>query len=248
MLLAYIIGFSLLGSLGSLVAAGFILAFPRAFERFRRPFLAFALGTMLSVTFLDVLPDAVTRADPERVLGTTLIAFLVFFLGERFLHGHQPHDDEPAPTLNRNAGRAVMVGDTIHNVVDGVVVTSAFLVSIPLGIATSVAIFTHEIPQELGDLSILLNSGFKPWKAYLFNFLSGLASLVGSLVAYAERNALPGLIPYMLAVAAASFLYISASNLDPVVHHEHNTRGWLMQTASLLLGVGGLYALQRLLG
>jgi zinc and cadmium transporter len=247
-LLAYIIGFSLLGSLGSLVAAGLILAFPRAFDRFRRPFLAFALGTMLSVTFLDVLPDAVSRADPERVLGTTLLAFLVFFLGERFLHGHQPHDDEPVPALGRGAGRAVMIGDTIHNVVDGVVVTSAFLLSIPLGIATSVAIFAHEIPQELGDLSILLNSGYKPWQAYLFNFLSGLASLVGSLAAYAARDQMPGLIPYMLAIAAASFLYISASNLDPVVHHEHSARGWLVQTASLLLGVGTLYALQRLMG
>jgi zinc and cadmium transporter len=248
-LLAYIIGFSVLGSLGSLVAAGAILAFPRGFKRFQRPFLAFALGTLLGVTFLDVLPEAVRVADPSRVLATVLVGFLAFLVLERVLHRHVP--GEPAPdhdhALSRGAGHAVLVGDTLHNLVDGVMITAAFLVSVPLGIATAIAVFAHEIPQELGDLAILLNSGFNPWQAYAFNFLSGLASLVGAIAAYMAQAAMPSFIPYMLALAAASFLYLVAANLDPVVHHTPSRRNDVIQMGSLLAGVAGLFVLHHFL-
>jgi zinc and cadmium transporter len=165
------------------------------------------------------------------------------------LHRHAPTLPAPAHdhALARGAGHAVLVGDTLHNAVDGVMITAAFLVSVPLGIATSIAVFAHEIPQELGDLAILLNSGFKPWQAYLFNFLSGLASLVGAIAAYMAQAAIPGFIPYLLALAAASFLYLVASNLDPVVHHTPSRRGDMIQMGSLLAGVAGLFVLHRFL-
>jgi zinc and cadmium transporter len=231
------------------VAAGVILAFPRAFERFERPFLAFALGTLLGVTFLDVLPEAVEVAAPSRVFTTVLIGFLAFLLLERVLHRHAPTEPtlDHDHVLSRGAGHAVLVGDPLHNLVDGVMITAAFLVSVPLGITTSIAIFAHEIPQELGDLAILLNSGFKPWQAYTFNFLSGLASLVGAIAAYMAQSAIPSLIPYLLALAAASFLYLVASNLDPVVHHTSSRRNDVIQMCSLLAGVAGLFVLHRFL-
>lgn len=249
MLLGYIIGFSLLGSLGSLFAAAILLSFPDLFRRFRRRLLAFALGALLGVTFLDVLPHALEKGAPEPVLATTLVAFLAFYLVEQFLHGHHAHTHavEPhGPPLGRGAGHAVLVGDTIHNFVDGVVIAAAFLVSVPLGIITALATIAHEIPQELGDLMILLNSGFKPWQAYLFNFVSGLASLAGALLAYAAQAALEPYIPYLLAVAAASFLYIAASHLDPVVQHDDTLRGRLAQTLCLLAGVAGIGLLHHL--
>ena len=250
MLLGYIVGFSLLGSAGSLIGGGLILVFPHVVERFRKPFLAFALGTLLAVTFLDVMPRAVTAGPVEPVFTVMLGAFLAFFLLEKFLHGHHVHgvaEGEPVLTLGRSAGPAILLGDTLHNFVDGVLIATAFLVSVPLGIATAIAVLAHELPQELGDMVILINSGFKPWQAYVFNALSGLASLVGALVAYAAKAVIMPYIPYMLAIAAASFLYIAASNLDPVVQHEPSRRKTLIQTSCLLGGVVALGALHHLL-
>lgn len=251
MLLAYILGFSLLGSIGSLAGALVIVAFPQVFKRFRLRLLAFALGTLLGVTFLDVLPHALEVAPPEPILTTVLAAFLAFYLLERFLHGHHAHTAATEPDgapLSRTAGTAVLVGDTVHNFVDGVVIAAAFMVSVPLGILTALATFAHEIPQELGDLMILINSGFKPSHAIAANFVSGLASLAGAGLAYAMRGALDPYLPFMLAVAAASFLYIAASNLDPVVQHGDEERaGGPWQTVALLAGVAGVYALHHLL-
>jgi zinc and cadmium transporter len=249
-LLGYIIGFSLLGSVGSLIGAALILSFPRLFSRFRRRFLAFALGTLLGVTFLDILPHALESGGAETVMLTTLVAFLGFYLLEQFLHGHHAHTcatHADGPPLGRGAGHAVLVGDTLHNFVDGVLIAAAFMVSVPLGVLTALATFAHEIPQELGDLMILINSGFTPAQAYGFNFLSGLASLAGALLAYGFQAVLAPFIPYMLAIAAASFLYIAASNLDPVQHEDAHFGGRLAQSFSLLAGVGGLYMLHRLI-
>lgn len=278
MLLAYILAFSLLGSTGSLIGAGFLLAFPQAYDRYYRPLMAFAMGTLLALTFVDILPEAIEKSAVKPVLLWTLVGYVAFFLIEKYIHGHHhhhhagadpehhhgegPHDhhhphppeacshpEEPEPgRVIQPAGVFVLVGDSLHNFVDGILITAAFSLSIPFGVVTSLAVFAHEIPHELGDFVILVESGFGKWRAYWYNALSSLTSLAGSLIAYWALGWINPHIPAILAIAAASFLYIAATNLAPILHHETNVRAGIWQVISLLGGVASLFLLHHFLG
>ncbi|HEY9722333.1 MAG TPA: ZIP family metal transporter [Oscillatoriaceae cyanobacterium] len=257
MLLAYILAFSLLGSAGSLIGAGVLLRYPKIYDRYYRVLMAFAIGALFALTFTDILPEAIDQGGASPVLLWTLLGYLAFFLIEKLIHGHHaqhhhhgelepghvPHEPGIKP-----AGIFVLIGDSLHNFIDGILITATFSISIPFGMVTSLAVFAHEIPHELGDFVILVESGFSKKKAYVFNALSSLTSLAGSLLAYVALGFIKPHEPLILAIAASSFLYIAATNLAPVLHLETNPKASAWQVAGLFGGVAALFLLHQWLG
>ncbi|HSF24200.1 MAG TPA: ZIP family metal transporter [Blastocatellia bacterium] len=251
----YILIFSLLGSVGALTGAGALLLFPKLHDRLKTILLSYAVGTLLGATFLGLIPEAIEHHPAKPVLLVILAGLFGFFLVEKILrlphiHGHasEHRDHEREPHTLQPAGFLILVGDAFHNFVDGIVIATAFSVSIQLGVLTSLAVIAHEVPQELGDFTILLQSGWSPRRAYWMNSLSALATLPGALLGYLALHTIEPHIPYLLAIAAASFLYIATVDLAPILHHESGFKKSLLQLAGLLLGTGTIAGLHRLLG
>lgn len=255
MSLSYVLIFSLLGSVGALSGAGALLAFPQLHHRLKTILLAYAVGTLLGATFIGLLPEAMTERPPSQVGLFLLAGLLGFFLLEKFLrlphvhaHSGEQHEHEARHHSLHPAGTIILVGDAFHNFVDGVVIATAFSSSISLGILTSLAVIAHEIPQELGDFVILIESGWERWSAYWWNFLSSLATFAGAVVAYIAVDFIAPQTPYFLTLAAASFLYIAMVDLAPVLHHDSGLNTSLRQLLGLVAGVGTVLLLHRTLG
>ena len=213
-------------------------------------FLSFAAGTLLTVAFLDLLPEAAEayeKAGGERALDAAalmvLVGFLLFFSIEKILlwyHCHEEHCDVHTSTT------MVLLGDTFHNFLDGVAIAASFLVSPAVGVATTVAVFIHEIPQEVADFSVLLSGGMKPKRAIMFNILSALASLAGALLAYFFSKSVDGVLPILLAITAGGFIYIAAADLIPEIHKERDRAKMVRQFGFFLFGCAVIYAFIRL--
>lgn len=207
-----------------------------------------------------------TNVSAYNVALTVLIALLVFFVLEKMVlwrhchtydceahgsgaagehaadnnahqHGGHSHGDHIERARTAATGSLILVGDGVHNMVDGVLIAAAFLTDVKLGIVTSLAVITHEIPQELGDFAILLMSGFKPARALLYNLLSGLTMVVGGVVAYFSLSFANAAVPYVLAVAAASFIYIAVADLIPGLHRRPEFSATFQQLTLITLGV-----------
>jgi zinc and cadmium transporter len=252
---AYVLIFSLLGSVGALAGAGVLLLFPKLHDRLKTILLAYAVGTLLGATFMGLIPEAIEHHPAKPVLMVVLAGLLGFFLVEKILrlphiHGRltEQHDHAGERHPIEPAGLLILIGDGFHNFIDGIVIATSFSVSVQLGVLTSLAVVAHEVPQELGDFTILVQSGWSSRKAYWMNFLSALASLPGALLGYLALGAIEPHIPYLLAIAAASFLYISTVDIAPILHHEGGFKKGLLQLAGLLLGTGTISLLHRLLG
>jgi zinc and cadmium transporter len=178
-----------------------------------------------------------------------------FFLLERFLrlphlHGHAAEEEEHRGKQQHHrhpAGTMILIGDAFHNFVDGVVIATAFSSSITLGVVTSLAVIAHEIPQELGDFVILIESGWQRWKAYWANFLCSLATFAGAIVAYFAIGFIAPRIPFFLTVSAASFLYIGMVDIAPILHHDSGLKKSLLQLMGLLSGAGTIFLLHEVL-
>ncbi len=168
-----------------------------------------------------------------------LVSILIFFLLEKYVNWYHCHGADHCEVHEVKAFKYVnLVGDGLHNFIDGAVIATSFIVSTNLGIVASIAIILHEIPQELGDFAILLHGGFTKKKALLFNFLSGLMAVVGALIAYFASQIFETMEPILLAVAAGSFIYLAVADLLPELHKETRTKRSLMQFGLLLLGIG----------
>ena len=230
-----LIAAALIGSLFSLV--GGVLLLTRQIENRKIQLIAipFAAGALLAAAFADMLPEAVEHSDAERASLMVLIGFLVFFCLERFLswfhHHHEHGTDQHRPTK-----LLIIVGDTLHNLIDGLVIGAAFLVDPVTGFVTAAAIAAHEIPQEVGDFGILLALGMRRRNVLLANVLSACATLVGAVAVYALGGSISGLEPILLAGTAGFFIYIAASDLVPTIHAETSHRSANLQTAVLLIG------------
>lgn len=235
-ILAYIIVFSLIGSVVSL-AGGVSLLYKEAFARKISHFLAsFAAGALLGTAFLDLLPEAIHEGGEESVVVWAMIGVLVFFLMERFIHWFHHHHEHLA-VADKPTVPLVMAGDTIHNFIDGVAIAATFMVNIPLGIVTTLAVAAHEIPQEIGDFGIMLKSGLARGKILMFNVVSAMAAMVGAVLTYLAGDVIIGYLPALLALTAGFFIYIAASDLIPEIHEE-NRRGFAaIETGLLILGV-----------
>jgi zinc and cadmium transporter len=229
------LGLSLVGGLGGLlVASGVLLVNDSARARLVPWLVSYAVGALLGVSTLAILPSALEQLPASRVLGTLLLGILLFFLLEKLVlwrHCHT-HDCE----VHDGAVLPVLVGDAFHNFVDGAVVAAAVLTSVPLGISTALAVAAHEIPQEVGDFAILLHAGYSRRQALMLNVLSAGASGLGAIAACISFDLLPRMLPYFLALAAASFLYVAMADLIPGLHRGRTDAGSMRQI--LLIGAG----------
>ncbi len=260
--LTWIIAASLLGGVLSLFCAA-ILAF-NARVSWLAMLVSYAIGALLGAAFLNTLPEALELADnPAQITGIVLLGILVFFILEKLVlwrHCHledcEAHDlahahDAPAAARlatgghhahdHGRSGIMIIVGDTFHNFVDGILIAAAFMVDVQLGIVTSIAIIAHEIPQEAGDFIILLNSGYTRRMAFLLNLLSSFATLVGGVLAYFMLHSMNFLVQPLLAIASASMIYVAMSDLIPGLHKRPEIHATVQQVALILLGIASIW-------
>lgn len=240
---------TLAGGVLSLLAAGMLIAgFP---QHWLPRLVGFATGVLLAVALLDVLPEAFeAEVEPQALFLTLLVGLLLFYGLERIAlwrhahvdeHGHDHHCPSHGHHHHGVVGRhtviSVMVGDSFHNFVDGVLLAATFLSSPALGWSTAFAVIAHEIPQEAGDFAILRAAGLSTRRALMWNGVSSFSSVLGGVIGYFALSHMQGMLPYILTFAAASFLYIAISDLLPMLRNEphHATSVW--QTVSLLAGI-----------
>lgn len=248
--LAFIVLFTLIGSVASLLGGAILLIKEKIAIKISHFLSAFAAGALLATAFFDLLPEAQSEAGEMNIFLFALGGFLFFFLIERFIHWshhHQSGEVEPTKKAPKSIVALINIGDSVHNFVDGVVIASTFMVSIPLGIVTSFAVAAHEIPQEIGDFGIMLHHGVKRKKVLLFNVLSALTSLIGAVLTFVYGDAIKGLLPLFLSIAAGFFIYIAASDLIPEIHNEEKRSIALIETVLLLLGVFVIWGATQLL-
>lgn len=224
--------------------AGYLLLPSRWRTRTLSHLISFATGTLLGVTFLELLPHAIELqpAGAQAVMGTVLGGILVFFVLEKALlwrHAHHngEHGHHHGHSTARNAGALIMVGDTFHNFLDGVLLTAVFVSDVDLGILTGLAIIAHEIPQELGDFAIMLESGFSRFTTFTLNALSSLAMLGGALLAWWGIATIEAYLPYILAFTGASFIYIAVADLIPALHRGVRIKESIGQLALIASGI-----------
>jgi zinc and cadmium transporter len=242
-ILGWIVLFSLLGSLGVVLGAAGLLLSGEGRRRLLPALVSFAVGTLLGAAFLGMLPRALNSAGAQAVLTTTLFGLILFFVLEKWVLWRHCHEAEC--DIHSSAGALILAGDAFHNFVDGFAIAAAFLASIPLGISTSLAVIAHEVPQELGDFAILLESGYARGRALLYNLLSSAATLPGALIAYFFLSGMSRLVPYILALSAASFIYIAAADLIPGLHRRASRRAGLEQIALILGGIATIWLIGK---
>ncbi len=252
MLLGWIIVFCLLGGVLSVLAASVFLLLPESLrDRLLPHFVSFATGALLGAAFLGLLPHALVGhegLDFHNLSLAVLLGLLGFFLLEKMVlwrHCHASHCEVHAPedtgNRHRSAGALILVGDGIHNFVDGLLIAGAFLTDIHLGIVTSLAVAAHEIPQEVGDFAVLLHSGFSRAKALFYNVLSSVTTVIGGILAYYSLRNTEAVLPYVLAVAASSFIYIAVADLIPTLHEKVEVKETIQQILLIATGVGLIY-------
>ncbi|MCQ8127684.1 ZIP family metal transporter [Methylomonas rivi] len=236
-MLLWIIGFSILGSLGAIAGAALFLFFPDGIRKILLPCLiSYATGTLLGAAFLGMIPSGLEQAPANLIMATVLAGMVLFFVLEKLViwrHCHQADCE-----IHGRAAPLILIGDAFHNFVDGVVIAAAFLNSVPLGIATALAVIAHEVPQEVGDFAILLDSGYSRSRALLLNGLSSSTTLPGALIAYFWLGGTREAVPYILAVSAASFIYIAAADLIPALNRQVTLAASVRQFVLLLAGIG----------
>jgi len=244
----YIITFTIIGSIASLVG-GIVLLYKENFAmRISHLLSAFAAGALLATAFLDLLPEGIKEAShlfeetgiQINIFAWTVVGFLTFFVLERAIHWSHHHQIKEGE-FSRKGPKAIVpliiIGDSVHNFLDGVIIASTFFVSIPLGIITSLAVAAHEIPQEIGDFGILLNRGIKRAKVLWLNVLSAAVSLVGAVITFFLGDSVEMVIPIFLSLAAGFFIYIAAADLIPEIHNQDKRTLALTETLLLVLGV-----------
>jgi zinc and cadmium transporter len=243
--LAWIISASIFGGVLSVVGAAL-------FTLNTRPHLigslvSYAIGALLGAVFLDILPEAIKLSPNSTTVSATVLGgILLFFILEKLVlwrHCHHDHCEAHEPQVaaahdHGRSGMMIMVGDTFHNFVDGIIIAAAFLTDIHLGIVTSLAIIAHEIPQEVGDFAILLHSGYSKLRAFQVNLISSFATVVGGVLGYLTLQTMQSWTPSLLALAASSMIYVAVADLIPGLHKRTALRDTVQQVVLIMLGVG----------
>jgi zinc and cadmium transporter len=233
------------GSAGGLLVAWLLFARRRAGSRLVSSLVSYAVGALLGVSLLNLMPQALEALEPGRALGALLAGILMFFVLEKFVlwrhaHDHDEGSDQgqtPRREVHPATATLVIVGDALHTFTDGVVIAAATLVSVPFGATTALAIIAHEIPQEAGDFAILLAAGHTPRRALLLNLTSALGGVAGAGVMLFVGSGMPDILPYVLAFAAGNFLYVAMADLIPALHRGMTDRGSFWQLALIGLGL-----------
>lgn len=247
--LALIVAATLVG--GVLSVAGAALFALRARESDVPMLVSFAIGTLLAAALLEILPHALeSTPQPGLVTATLLGGILAFFVLEKLLlwrhaHAHAGHGHARA---EGRVALMVIVGDSFHNLVDGVIIAGAFLADFELGVVTSLAIIAHEVPQEVGDFLVLLHSGYSRRQAFIYNLVASGAMLIGGIAAYFALQGLREWIAPLLGIAAASMLYVAIADLIPGLHKRVEPRAAAAQVALILAGIATVWGVGRLAG
>ncbi len=215
---------------------------------------AFAAGTLLGAALLDLIPEAIEAGEsaglePVSILVYVIVGILTFYSIERFISWHHHHHRE-MKSVSEEQHKEMhaftylsLIGDGVHNFLDGMIIAASFLTNVPLGIATTVAIALHEIPQEIGDFALLIYGGFSRTRALLYNFLSALTAVAGGVAGYFFLDRLAGLTLFLLAFAAGGFLYIANADLIPELHKETGIGKSIIQFISMVAGIVLIFAI-----
>jgi len=236
MTFVWIIASTVIVSLISLVGIFTIGIKEKLLEKILFGLIGFSAGALIGGAFLHILPEALESNSSSSVFTLLILGLVIFFLMERYLHWRHCHEEEghckthPFTYLS-------LVGDTFHNFFDGMVIAASFIVSVKLGVVTTLAVILHEIPQELGDFGVLVYGGFSKRKALFCNFISAVAAIVGAVTAYFISDFVHGLSNYILPITAGGFIYIAASDLIPEIHKEKDQKRATLAFAAFLAGI-----------
>lgn len=226
------------GALSVLAAAPIAFAFARRWI----PYLvSYAVGVLLGAAFLDLLPEAAESLPLRHVFATALAGILVFFMLEKFAlwhHAHPALDNAATWQGIQPAGPMILIGDALHNLTDGVLLAAAFLTDVHLGMVTTAAVVAHEIPREMGDFAVLMDSGFTWRRALFWNVAFSLAAIGGGVLGYFALSVAQPAIPYVVSLAAASFIYIAVADLVPGLHQHTSVRAAVAQSLAIGCGIG----------
>ncbi len=239
-MLIWILIFTFIGSIASLLMAASLLL-KKGFVETRIPWLvAFAAGAMLSAAFFDLLPEAHKEAlSFETVSNFVFFGLIAFFFLERSLlwyHHHGCPEGEECKGTKPTAS-LIIIGDALHNFLDGITIAASFLASFQVGTVTALAVFFHEIPHEIGNFGVLLDSGLSRKAALIYNSLSGVVAFLGAISAFYFLSLFQNFVPYLVAFAAGNFIYIAAADLIPELHERFEKEAALSQTLSFVLGI-----------
>jgi len=241
--LALIIFFTILGSICSVGIAGILLLFKgRRLQLISRGLVPYAIGTLLGAAFFGMIPYALQGLASSIVLPVILFGIILFFILEKFAVWRHCH--EQSCGVHTRAGTLILIGDSLHNFVDGVAIAAAFSGSVHLGIATSVAVIAHEVPQEVGDFAIMLEGGYSRARALFFNALSSMAALPGAVMTCFLLPYIHSAVPYLLSVSAASFIYIALADLVPGRRANGGLGGFAWDLSMIAMGVGTIVLLR----
>jgi len=242
-MIVYILTSVILVSLISFVGVLFIALREETLNKILNFLVSFACGALLGGAFLHLLPESVENLG-EKSFIFVIVAFLVFFILEKIFRWRHCHLGQCS---THSFAYLNLLGDGLHNFVDGAVIAAAFLTNISLGITTTLAVIFHEIPQEIGDFSILLYGGIERKKALLFNFASAITAVLGALSVYFFGGKISGLIPFLLPFAAGGFIYIAATDIIPELHKKENLKQSILEFFLILLGISLMDFLRNLL-
>jgi zinc and cadmium transporter len=241
-ILWYIIAFSLAGGVLSLSLASLLLLNKKTASKFAAYGMPFAAGALLAAVFFDLLPEGVEHGDPEELFTAAIIGILLFFFAERFIrwfHHHHYHKLQRGGRKGKKKDPGIpllIIGDSVHNLLDGIAIAAAFLISIPTGIVTTLAVAAHEIPQEVGEFGALLGKGMKRRNVFLVNIFSSLLSTGAAILTFflGQSDTLPmGLI---FGLSAGFLLYVAMSDIIPSIHEKHDKKKLLDWEPLLLIG------------
>ena len=245
--LLYILIATSVVSLGALVGI-FTLGFNEKFlNKILMGLVALSSGTMLGGAFIHLLPEGVENGNVDNFFLIVLFTLVFYLLIEKLLHWRHCHKHGGSCHTHHSIGTMNLIGDSVHNFIDGLIIAGAFLVSVPLGIATTFAMALHEIPQEIGDFGVLIYSGFTKKKALMLNFLVALMVVLGGVVGWGLSHYIDNVSIFLIPIAVGGFIYISTSDLLPEIRKDVSIKKFLLYLLLLLLGIGLMF-LVKLIG
>lgn len=242
--LVWIIFATIVNGLVAFVGAFSLIVGERFLKKILLVLVAFSAGGLLSGGMLHLLAESLKMLEAETAFIIALSGFSLFFIIERFLHWHHCHDDT---CMVHSFTYMILIGDGVHNFIDGLIIAASFIISIPFGVMTTILILGHEIPQELGDFGALVHGGFDKRKALLFNFGSQLTAVAGGILGFFIGGE-AWFTPFLLPFAAGGFFYIAASDLIPELHKETDIKKSILYFAFFLIGIAFMISTKYLLG
>jgi len=210
--------------------------------------VSLAVGALLGDVFIHIIPEAYETINNPTFISLLIIGgILIFFILEKVLHWHH-HTLEHAEEHHHPIGKMILLGDGVHNFIDGLIIATSYMISIEVGVATTIAVILHEIPQEIGNFGVLIHAGYKTGKALWYNFLSALTAVAGAVIALLLGNVTEQFALWLLPITAGGFIYIALSDLIPELHKEHRLNQGLIQVVAIIIGVCSMVALLVLEG